>query len=269
MPTLDLDAYLQRIGFVGPRSPDLATLKAVVLAHAQGIAFENIDPFLGREVHLDVESLQRKLVHGGRGGYCFEQNLLLEHALRSLGYQTTGLAGRVLWMRPEGAVTTRSHMLLRVDLDGKTYLVDVGFGGMTLTGVLEFESDLVQPTPHESYRLLRDDDTFLMQTCVGDRWRTLYRFDLHPELLPDYDMTNWYLSNHPQSQFVTGLIVARPDVGRRYALRGAELTEHHLDGRVDRRTLSDVGELRGELEETFGLTLPSGPEVDETLQYLF
>jgi len=68
MPTLDLDAYLQRIGFVGPRSPDLATLKAVVLAHAQGIAFENIDPFLGREVHLDVESLQRKLVHGGRGG---------------------------------------------------------------------------------------------------------------------------------------------------------------------------------------------------------
>ena len=145
MTTFDLDAYLQRIGFVGSRSPDLATLKAVVLAHAQGIAFENLDPFLGRDVHLDLESLQRKLVHGRRGGYCFEQNLLLDHALRSLGYQTTGLAGRVLWMRPEDAVTTRSHMLLRVDLDGQTYLVDVGFGGMTLTGVLELESDWSSP----------------------------------------------------------------------------------------------------------------------------
>ncbi len=87
--------------------------------HARAIAFENLDPFLRRPVRLDTASLTSKLVHGGRGGYCFEKNLLLTHALDAFGYPTTGLAARVLWNRPADApLPARSHMLVGVDLGG-------------------------------------------------------------------------------------------------------------------------------------------------------
>ena len=41
----------------------------------------------------DPDELAAKLVDGGRGGWCFEQNLLLRGALDELGFRTTGLAG--------------------------------------------------------------------------------------------------------------------------------------------------------------------------------
>ena len=145
----DLSAYLERIGYQDEPAPDLATLASIVLGHAQSIAFENLDPFLGRPVALDPASLQAKLVAGGRGGYCFEHNLLLAHALRAAGFRTTGLAARVLWKRPRGEPPPRTHMLLRVYVDEGAHLVDVGFGGLTLTGILRLDAYVAQTTPHE------------------------------------------------------------------------------------------------------------------------
>ena len=72
-----LDAYLARIGYEGPREPSLLALRGIVAAHSAAIAFENIDVLLKRDVSLDLATLQRKLVHRRRGGYCFEQNTLL------------------------------------------------------------------------------------------------------------------------------------------------------------------------------------------------
>src|SRR5688572_5787925 len=97
---LDLDAYFERIGHRGPRPATLDTLAAIHALHPAAIPFENLDPFLGRPVRLDLPSLERKLVDERRGGYCFEHNLLLAAVLRRLGFAVTGLAARVLWNQP-------------------------------------------------------------------------------------------------------------------------------------------------------------------------
>ena len=267
-PEIDLDAYFRRIGYRGPRTPTLATLRAIHLLHPQAIPFENLDPFLGRPVLLDPAALERKLVRDGRGGYCFEQNLLLEHVLEGLGFDVTGLAARVLWNAPEGAVTARGHMLLRVDLDGESYVADVGFGGLTLTAPLHLETGVEQATPHERFRLVVVGDAFVMQAAVRGEWKPLYRFDLQEQLLPDYEVSSWYLSNHPRSHFVTGLVAARAGADRRWALRGTELAVHHLDGRTERRVLADAAELREALEGPFGLALPDEPGLDAALERL-
>src|SRR5262249_15051302 len=89
MAAIDLNAYFDRIGYSGARTPTLDTLRAVVLRHTEAIPFENLDPLLRRPVRLDAASLQRKLVRDGRGGYCFEHNLLLRHALEGLGFAVT------------------------------------------------------------------------------------------------------------------------------------------------------------------------------------
>jgi N-hydroxyarylamine O-acetyltransferase len=267
-PAIDLRAYLRRIGYAGDPTPSYETLCAIHERHATAIAFENLSPFLRHPVLLDPEHLQQKLVLGGRGGYCFEQNGLLRAALVQIGFRVTGLAARVMWNVPDGVATARGHMLLKVDIDGQPYIADVGFGGLTLTAPLRLEPAVEQPTPHELFRLVAAGDAYIMQASLHGEWRPLYRFDLHEQLAPDYEVTNWYLSNHPGSHFVTSLIAARPDRGCRYALRNDQLTVHYLDGSSDRRRLADAGEIRAALGDLFRLAVPAGEEVDRALQRL-
>jgi N-hydroxyarylamine O-acetyltransferase len=265
---LDLDAYFQRIGYLGRREPTLDVLQALVLHHTGAIAFENFNPWLRWPVYLDLASLQHKLVRRGRGGYCFEQNTLFSHVLEGLGFSVTRLAARVVWGRPAAAQTSRSHMLLRVTIAEQPYLVDVGFGGNTPTGVLRLETDVVQSTAHEPFRLVRMGKEFLLQAEVRGTWMPLYRFDLQEQVQADYEVSNWYVSTHPQSHFVTGLNLARPAEGRRYALHNTDLAIHHLGGETERHVLNSVDELRATLTETFRLTLPEEPALDLALQRL-
>ena len=264
-PGIDVDAYFERIGYAGPRAVSLDTLAAIHLQHAVTIPFENLNPLLRWPVKLDAQSLQQKLVGDRRGGYCFEHNLLLKHVLERLGFHVKGLAARVLWNAPEGAVTPRGHMLLRIDLDDRPYVADVGFGGLTLTGPIRLETDVEQTTPHERFRLVQPDDGFVMQASVDGAWRSLYRFDLQEQFLADYEVTNWYMSNHPASHFVTGLVAARADRDRRYALRGNELAVHYLAGGNDLRKLVSAQAIRDVLEQMMRVALPDAPELDVAL----
>jgi N-hydroxyarylamine O-acetyltransferase len=267
--TVALDEYFARIGYWGDLKPSLENLQQLHARHTQFIPFENLDPFLRRPVHLDLAALQQKLIREGRGGYCFEHNLLFGHVLRAMGYGVTGLAARVLWNQPDDAITVRGHMLLRVEVDGRDYIADTGFGGLTLTAPLRLEVRVEQSTPHESFRLMPFGHEFLLQAKVGGAWLTLYRFALHEQMQPDYEVTNWYLSNHPQSHFVTGLIAARPAPGGRYTLRNTELAVHDLRAGTERRTLANPAALRAVLEDHFQLTLPDEPKMDEKFEQLW
>jgi N-hydroxyarylamine O-acetyltransferase len=268
-PEIDLDAYFERIDYAGPRSASVETLAALHLHHPRSIPFENLNPLLGWPVRLDAASLQQKLVRDRRGGYCYEHNLLFSHVLHQLGFRVKWLAARVMWNVPEGIVRPRSHMLLLIDLDTRRYVADVGFGGLTLTAPLRLEVETEQSTPHEVFRLIASGDGFVQQAKCGSSWRSLYAFDLQEQVLSDYELVNWYLCNNPSSHFVTGLIAARPDRARRYALRGTELTVHHVNGGTERRLLASSEEVRAALEQIFHLTLPGSPELETALQRVF
>jgi N-hydroxyarylamine O-acetyltransferase len=261
----DLDAYFQRIGYNGPIAARIETLREVHRLHPQAIAFENLNPLLHWPVLLDAKSLQLKMVRQQRGGYCYEHNLLLKHALERIGFRVTGLAARVLWNHPEDAVRPRTHMLLQVEIDDEIWIADVGFGGLTLTAPLRLVEHTPQATPHEAFRLTRLAGDYAVQADVRGAWRTLYRFDLQEQSLPDYELTSWYLSNHPESHFVRRLIAARTDPQRRHALLDNELAVHELGGETTRRKLASATELREVLRATFLIAVPEAPEVDAKL----
>jgi N-hydroxyarylamine O-acetyltransferase len=269
MPTsFDLDAYLARIGYSGPRTATLDTLEAVHALHPAAIPFENLNPLLRWPVALDVESLQAKLVMGGRGGWCFEQNTLFRHALTVLGFSVTPLAARVLWNAPpENPVGPRSHMLLRVELNGLPYIADVGFGGNVLTAPLRLEPHAAQSTPHEPHRLLPLDNGFVLEASVNGEWMQFYRFTLEPQFPTDYEVSNWYLCNHPSSFFREILLAGRTKPEARYALRNNALAIHRKSG-TEKRALSDAPALRACLQDDFGLQLPESPELDAVLHRL-
>lgn len=261
----DLDAYLQRIVYQGDAAPTLETLRAIHYGHAKSIAFENLSPLLRQPMRLDLPALLEKLVYGGRGGWCFEQNLLLSHALRALGFRVSGLAARVRWNVPDEVITARSHMLLRVELDDGPFIADVGFGGLTLTAPLRLAPGEVQTTPHEPFRLIAHGAGYALQAQLGEEWRTLYTFELQEQHQVDYEVSNWYLATNPRSHFLSSLIAARPDDGRRYALRNNQLSVHHRDGHSERHTLTSVAELCEVLERDFRLKLPDGPALEAAL----
>jgi len=262
---MDLDAYLRRIGWSGAIAPDLASLQSLAARHTAAIAFENLNPFLGLPVSLDIGAVQSKIVGEGRGGYCFEQNRLFAEALRRIGFEVSELAARVLWNQPEDAITSRSHMLLRVELADASWLVDVGFGGQTPTGALKLIADIEQATPHEPYRLVSGDGEWRAQTRLGDTWKTLYRFDLQPQYAIDYEAPNYFLSTHPSSHFTRNLVAARAAPGRRFALFNNELAVHSVDGVTERRRLRSAEEIVEVLKRDFLLTLPATPRLHERL----
>lgn len=254
---LDLDRYFARIGYSGTPRPDLETLRALTALHPAAIPFEAVDVLLGRPVELSSHALQAKLVTGGRGGYCFEQNGLLKRALSALGFEVEGLIGRVLWMLPAGSpsMPPLTHMALRVTVGGERWLADVGFGTCIAGAPLRFDAiDAEQPTRHETFRLTRRDAWTLLEARLPDGWQPVYMLSPEPALDVDYIAANWYTSTHPASGFRRDLRVALTAPDRRTTLLNNRLTIRHAGGETERRYLGEP-EIAEALVSTFGLRL--------------
>src|ERR1700748_3627100 len=147
-------AWLDRIGYNGSREPTLSTLHQLIFAHAHAIPYESLDIMLGRTPRLDLASLQRKMIFGGRGGYCLEQNMLFREGLRSLGFKITSLQGRVVRGMAIDAPRPAIHMLLQVDLPEGPYLADVGFGNLAPTSALLLKAGIEQKPAPEPMRYI-------------------------------------------------------------------------------------------------------------------
>jgi N-hydroxyarylamine O-acetyltransferase len=264
---IDIDAYFERIGFAGKPRPDLDTLSELHLRHPIAIPFENLSTLLREPVPLDLPSLERKLVVSGRGGYCFEQNRLFEAVLTTVGFDVACLAARVVWGRSEGPPGARTHMLLRVRIGDETFLGDVGFGGLTLTGPLRLEPDVEQRTPHDVFRLVLSGGEYELQAGVNGGWRAMYRFDLQQQLPIDFDVLNHFVSTHPTSHFLTTLMAARRTTNGRYALMNDELSEYR-DGRRLQRKLGSAAEIERALSDLFQIVLPNNVELRPKLESL-
>jgi len=252
----DQDAWLRRIGYSGPREPTLETLRGVVAAHSSAISYESIDVLLGHTPRLDLESLQQKMIFGGRGGYCFEQNMLFRGALRSLGFYVTSLQARVVRGLEIDASRPAFHMVLRVDLPEGKFLADVGFGNLAPTVPLVLLPDVEQDTPHEPMRFITMGDELALQCRLGERWEHIYRVVSLPRMDAEYEIVNWFAASHPDSPYRSNLIAARPGAGRtRITLFNARLTVRHATGEVERRLLTGRQEFSDALAEKFGLSL--------------
>jgi N-hydroxyarylamine O-acetyltransferase len=256
---LDLDAYLHRIAYAGPRAPTLSTLHALCAAHAKAIPFENLDVLLGRGIDLADDAVDRKLVHGGRGGYCFEQNTLFLRALRALGFAVAPLSARVRVQRPRDFTPPRTHVFLRVDLDGERWLADVGVGGLSPTAALRLDVDGEQPTPHEPRRIVREGALLFHQAKLGDEWVDVCEFTLEEMPPIDREVANWFTSAHPLSHFRNRLLAARAlDDGGRVTLLNRELTVRARGGAATTRRLASPDELLEALATHFALHFPAG-----------
>ena len=261
--TMDLSRYFDRIDYRGPADPTLEVLQDLMTAHIRTIPFENLDPILGVPVDdLSAAALTDKLVHRGRGGYCYEQNGLMGYVLTEIGFRVRRLAGRVIWMLgPDAPLPAQTHTVLAVRFPGAqaTYLVDVGFGGQTPTSPIRVEIGCIQQTTREPYRLEDRRDGLVLQAEVRGDWQDLYEFSTRTQPQIDLTVGSWYVSTHPKSHFVTGLLVAMVTDDARYNLSGRNLAIHR-DGETEKVLLDGAAAVLDTLRDRFGINIDDAGE---------
>jgi N-hydroxyarylamine O-acetyltransferase len=250
-----LDLYLERIGYSGSLAVSVMTLQELHLLHLQHIPYENIDVFCHQEVRLDREALTQKMLLRRRGGYCFEQNGLFLMALEELGFKVRPNLARVHRYRPQPG--PRTHQINLVELDGATWICDVGFGGSAFRHPLRLEPDVEHEQLGEIHRLHADPEHgFYLQKQFEGEWQPLYTFKIDPALPVDMAMANFYTSKSADHVFVNAILGTRmTDRGRvtlsDHTFKVFDLTE----GTSRRQTVTDFAGYVDKLHEHLGVIL--------------
>jgi N-hydroxyarylamine O-acetyltransferase len=250
---VDLDAYCRRIGYAGPRTATLPVLRELQRLHAAEIPYESFDVRLGLGIDLAPAVVDAKLIGARRGGYCFELNTLFLRALLAFGFRAEPLSARSRWRRPLHERVARTHMAIRVRLDERDWLTDVGFASCMLTSPLDMNDRSPQQTVHEPVRLVPLPGELRIERQLAGEWQPLYDLLLAPQEAVDLLAANWLISTHPASTFHEHLVISRTRDEVRHVLVDARLTTRTASG-VEHRDL-DAVQLEQSVAEDFGLPI--------------
>ncbi|WP_424813994.1 arylamine N-acetyltransferase family protein [Roseococcus sp. YIM B11640] len=250
---LDLDAYLARIGYDGPRTATYETLAGVLAAHIARIPFESFDVLLGRPIRLDPEGLQAKMIDARRGGYCFEHASLMHAALQALGFFPIRHASRVLVFEPRHE-SGRQHMFLTVAVKGVTYVVDPGFGPFACPAPIPLDGTPV-PAGAPTHRMAREGRDWILYIPRDGGEIPGWASDLDEENPVDFEMMNHYIATHPGSFFAHNILASAVVPEGRVNIMNQGLNVIR-GGSAEGSELADRKALRLVVAQHFGFDLP-------------
>ena len=218
----NIDAYLERIGVDSAIFVSEDCLEQLHRAHGYTIPFENFDILLGRGIDLSTEKLFQKIILNSRGGYCFELNGLFLQLLLALGFQAKPLLARV---HTRGKPSGRHHQLSLVEINGREWIADVGFGSGGLRAPIPFEIDRINEQYSQQFRLV-DSPPYgtMLQLLEEGQWQNLYSFDLEYVCMADIYSANHYTSTSPYSFFTWSRVATLPSESGRTSLNDFQLT---------------------------------------------
>ncbi|NXS09288.1 ARY2 protein, partial [Neodrepanis coruscans] len=275
---MDIKEYFSRISYQGSHNkPDLATMSDIFQHHIQAIPFENLSIHCGERIELDLEATYNKIVRKKRGGWCMENNYLLSWVLKTLGYDVTLLGAKVYVPEYDAYAKEMDHLLLKVVLDGKSYIVDAGFGmAYQMWQPMELISGTDQPQTPGVFRFREEGEVWYLEKVKRKQWvvnqgtsashdmeeevcRQVYLFTLQPRDIEEFRGCNAQLQTEPDSLFVTKSICSLQTAHGIRALVGWKFTEMKFNYRdnmdlVEIRILADE-EMEKTLKEKFNITL--------------
>jgi len=246
---VDVDLYLDRIGYTGSREPDLATLRALHLANLYAVPFENLDIHLGHEILLSLTRLYEKVVVRRRGGFCYELNSLFGWLLRQLGFKVSMLAARVYSGAQPGLPF--DHMLLY--LSEHQLIADVGFGDsfmepMPLDG-------RIQTQDGSNYRIVDVEGEWTLQRRKPNTdWESQYCFTQTPRRLGEYEDMCRYQQTSPESSFTRKTVCSLAMQDGRITLANGRFIVTKFGSRRE-EPITDESAYRTILSNRFGMEL--------------
>ncbi|NXQ94850.1 ARY2 protein, partial [Sagittarius serpentarius] len=275
---MDIKEYFTRISYWGSYDKrDLATLTDILQHHIRAVPFENLSIHCGESIELDLETAYNKIVRKKRGGWCMENNQLLSWALKTLGYNVTLLGAKVYVPEFSAYADEMDHLLMKVVLDNKPYIVDGAFGmACQMWQPMELISGKDQPQTPGVFRFLEDSGVWYLEKvkrkqCVPNQsistshelekegCRPIYLFTLQPRDIEEFRACNTRLQTTRTSLFVAKSLCSLQTTSGIRTLVGWKLTEmtyNYKDNTdlVDIRILADE-EMEKTLKEKFNITL--------------
>ncbi|XP_043082957.1 arylamine N-acetyltransferase, pineal gland isozyme NAT-3-like [Puntigrus tetrazona] len=263
---MDAQKYLARIGCVGRCPPTLETLRYVHLNDLMTVPFENLTIHTGERVRLELPLLYEKIVVRRRGGFCYESNGLFSWLLSQMGFEVTVLSAQVRNRFTGAYGPPFDHFIMMVELDGRKWLCDVGFGsGFQLP--LSLETDGAQAQSHGAYRLRSQGSLIFMEVksetdVSGEEcWTAQYKFTLEPRRRDDFRAMCDYHQSSASSIFFCKSLCSLLLPSGRVTVMGRRLitTCSSSDGQQTTKTTRDLSdeEITELLREKFGIALHS------------
>ncbi|XP_063168905.1 arylamine N-acetyltransferase, pineal gland isozyme NAT-3-like [Candoia aspera] len=277
---MNIKDYFGRICYKGPQEKiDLGTLTEIFQHHIRAVPFENLSLHCGETIQLDLELTYDKIVKHNRGGWCMENNQLLFWALQTMGYKSSLLGACVYDPEQNAYHKDFTHLLIKVVLEGKIYIVDGGFGvAYQMWQPMELISGKNQPqTPgvfcftekngvwyfhklkHKKFKMDSDNRTLCCDPVKNMAYKNVYSFTLQPRTIDDFRPSCLQLQMDPSSIFLKKSICSLQTPDGFLALIGWMLTEtkyNYKDNRdlVESTILTDE-EVQEILKERFKIQL--------------
>ena len=250
--TMNVPAYLARIGYAGPATPTVEVLRALHRAHMLSVPFENLDISRGRKIVVDQDAYARKIVEERRGGFCYEMNGAFAALLQAMGFKVTLLSARVA--RQDGSFGPEfDHLTLRVDLD-RPWLADVGFGD-SFVEPLRLLPGIAQKDGSQIYRITESASVLQLEKWdAGEIWKPQYGFTLQPRHIGEFVEMCHYHQTSPDSSFTRKRLCSRATPDGRITLSDMKLLITR-NANKEERTLSSQDEWRETLREHFDIVL--------------
>ncbi|XP_004630675.1 arylamine N-acetyltransferase 2-like [Octodon degus] len=217
---MDIEAYFKRIGYKNSRNTlDLETLTDILQHQIRTVPFENLTMHCGGSMELGLQAAFDQIVRKNRGGWCLQVNHLLYWALTTMGFETTMLGGYVYNPPAKKYSSAMIHLLVQVTLDGRSYIVDAGFGcSYQIWEPLELISGKDQPQVPCIFRLTEENGIWYLDQIRREqyiphqeflnsdllemeKYRKIYSFTLEPRTIEDFESINTYLQTSPTSMF--------------------------------------------------------------------
>lgn len=208
-----LHDYLQCIGYSGDVQNDLKTLTILMSKQLQSVPFENTEVQAGRIPSLVPEDIYSKIVTHGRGGYCYEVNGLFAMALTALGFEWYFAGARPMFYP---ARRPKTHMVVIVTIEGKSYLCDTGFGGYGVREPLDVVDAHGSEQNGDRFRLELRDGEYVLSSFVNNEWSPQYGFALVAQEWIEFSLANHFNATHPDTIFTQKkLAVIQTPLGRK------------------------------------------------------
>ncbi len=260
MTMKQIDAYLERIGYSGPREVSVATLKQLHLAHMLSVPFENLDIHLGHPIAVSLPSLYEKIVQRRRGGFCYELNGLFGWLLVELGFKVAMLSARVFNGSQPGPEF--DHMILLVKLE-EHLIADVGFGDSFLEPLwLNTHETVLQYG--SSYRLVGSEPAMVLERRRDSDWESQYVFSLVPRRLAEFSAMCHHHQTSPESHFTQKAVCSMATTNGRITLANGRLIMTTAAQREVLEVTSEE-EYQSHLKVHFGITLGEGERTDRLM----
>ena len=197
---IDVQKYLDRIGYSGPIHTSAEVLAQLQEHHVHTVPYENLDILGHIPLSLEIPHLFDKIVIHRRGGYCFELNALFGWLLQELGFKVTNYFGR-FWRGETNTPAKRRHHILQVEIDNRQFIADVG-AGSSPKQPFELIADADQILGNEIY-LVKKSESFgwMLYERKNGELDPIYSFTEEANLPQDYETTSYWCQHSPESVF--------------------------------------------------------------------